>query len=81
MTREEQVKRLKNVKLVIGNGFDLHCNLNTSYKDYFNYNKKKNNKIYETINKNIDKISKSDSLNIFDYEKINIKKANLGFLF
>ena len=77
MTREEQVKRFKNVKLVIGNGFDLHCNLKTSLKDYFNYNKKKNNKIYETINKNIYKIRNSNSLNISDYEQINIKQTNI----
>ncbi|MBQ7994734.1 MAG: helix-turn-helix domain-containing protein [Bacilli bacterium] len=35
MEKREYIHNLKNVKLVIGNGFDLHCGLKTSYKDYF----------------------------------------------
>lgn len=31
--------RLTNVKIIIGNGFDLHCGLRTSYKDYFAFRK------------------------------------------
>ena len=33
--KRELIKGLKNVKLVLGNGFDLHCHLKTSYADYF----------------------------------------------
>ncbi len=35
MTKFEAVQNLKNVKLVIGNGFDLYCGLKTKYEDYF----------------------------------------------
>ena len=35
MNKEEFVKSLKNVKLVIGNGFDLHCGLHTKYSDFY----------------------------------------------
>lgn len=35
MTKEEMIKDLKNVKLVIGNGYDLHCGLKSSYADFF----------------------------------------------
>lgn len=31
----DQIKELNNVKLIIGNGFDLHCGLRTSYKHFF----------------------------------------------
>ena len=41
-SRKKEVKQLKNVKLVIGNGFDLHCHLKTKYKDYFNHDANKN---------------------------------------
>ncbi len=40
--KEELVKNLKNVKIVIGNGFDLHCKLPTRYRDYFLHDKSKN---------------------------------------
>lgn len=33
--KESIISGLENVKLVIGNGFDLHCKLKTKYKDYF----------------------------------------------
>lgn len=39
MRKEDVVKNLYRVKLVIGNGFDLFCGLKTSYSDFFNYNK------------------------------------------
>lgn len=35
-SKKEIINELKNVKLVIGNGFDLYCGLKTSYSDYFN---------------------------------------------
>ena len=34
-TKEDFVKSLKNVKLIIGNGFDLHCGLHTKYSDFY----------------------------------------------
>lgn len=42
-SRSEFIKSLPNVKLIIGNGFDLHCHMKTSYKDYFIHDKDKNN--------------------------------------
>lgn len=36
------IRELKKVKLIIGNGFDLHCNLKTSYRDYFLHSEGKN---------------------------------------
>ncbi len=44
--KEELVKGLENVKLVIGNGFDLYCGLKTHYSDYFNYK----DDLYKCIN-------------------------------
>lgn len=40
-TKNKIVHKLKKVKLIIGNGFDLHCHLKTSYSDYFLYDKTK----------------------------------------
>lgn len=37
--KSQIIHELKNVKLVLGNGFDLHCHLRTRYSDYFNYKK------------------------------------------
>ena len=41
LAKKEFVKTLKNVKVVLGNGFDLHCGLHTSYSDYYCANYKK----------------------------------------
>lgn len=47
MEKYEFVKSLKNVKVVIGNGFDLHCGLYTKYSDFYC----KNYKTYVFIQK------------------------------
>lgn len=47
ISKKELIHNLKNVKLVIGNGFDLHCGLKSKYSDYFLYYKAK----YEYIKK------------------------------
>lgn len=41
-TKNEMIHNLKNVKLVLGNGFDLHCHLKTTYSDFFHYYEEKN---------------------------------------
>ncbi len=41
MTNFEFIRSLKNVKLVLGNGFDLHCKLHSSYKNYHQKYKQK----------------------------------------
>ena len=35
MSKTTLIQTLKKVKLVIGNGFDLHCGLHTKYSDYY----------------------------------------------
>ncbi len=45
----EIIHGLKNVKLVLGNGFDLRCGLKTRYKDYFDHDGQKNDKIKELV--------------------------------
>lgn len=42
MYKKELIQKLDNVKLVIGNGFDLYCALKTKYSDYFLHNASKN---------------------------------------
>ena len=48
-SKREIINELKNVKLVIGNGFDLYCGLKTSYSDYFNNDSSKNEKLEELV--------------------------------
>lgn len=47
-SKEEQIKKLDNVTLVLGNGFDLHNKLKTSYNDFFESVKKEK---YQKIQK------------------------------
>ena len=47
--KHQIVHELYNVKLIIGNGFDLHCHLKTSYADYFLYDETKNAELGEWI--------------------------------
>ena len=35
LSKKEVINNLKNVKLILGNGFDLHCGLKSKYSDYF----------------------------------------------
>lgn len=65
-SKSELIKNLSNVKLVIGNGFDLHCHLKTSYADYFLYNEGKNNYFVKWIEDFLPKAR--------DY--VNLKVAN-----
>ncbi len=37
-TKNKIVKKLPKVRIVLGNGFDLHCHLKTKYADFFNSN-------------------------------------------
>lgn len=37
-TKSSIVKNMKKVKVILGNGFDLHCKLKTSYSHFFNSN-------------------------------------------
>lgn len=42
MDKTEFVHNLKNLKIIIGNGFDLYCGLRTKYSDFFMSQKGKN---------------------------------------
>ncbi|MFA6878592.1 MAG: AbiH family protein [Fusobacterium sp.] len=37
--KNDFLKSLDQIKIILGNGFDLHCKLKTSYNDFFNYKK------------------------------------------
>lgn len=65
MTKEEMIKDLKNVKLVIGNGYDLHCGLESSYADFFMRDADKNN----YFNKWLDDFKEKINLNAFTTEQ------------
>lgn len=45
----DDLSKLKGVKLVIGNGFDLYCKLETSYPNFFHVIKKENERIFNAI--------------------------------
>lgn len=64
MTKEEMIKDLKNVKLVIGNEYDLHCGLESSYADFFMRDVDKNN----YFNKWLDELKKKINLDYLDAE-------------
>lgn len=61
MRKEDVIRNLYRVKLVIGNGFDLFCGLKTSYSDFFKHNKS----LLENIEKWIESYDDSDK--IYDY--------------
>lgn len=65
MNKEEFVKSLTKVKLVIGNGFDLHCGLHTRYYDYYC----KKIQIFSFIKELYKSYEKTNTINIDD-EKI-----------
>ncbi|MBO7573821.1 MAG: hypothetical protein J6T25_03495 [Bacilli bacterium] len=51
MEKTEFIENNKKVKIVIGNGFDLHCGLMSSYGNYFEYYEAKYNYIKSWIQK------------------------------
>lgn len=74
--KEDYIKSLQNVKLIIGNGFDLHCGLHTKYSDYYCKNYRK----YRDIQIRFSEYEKSDILN-FDYNDKQIKQWNTWDIF
>lgn len=76
MNKEEFVKTLKKVKLVIGNGFDLHCGLHTTYGDYYCKNWRK----YKFI-KDLFSSFKKDNGFEFDFEDKNTSNLNMWDIF
>lgn len=74
MNKEVFIKSLKDVKLVIGNGFDLHCGLHTKYSDFYC----KNIDTFIFINRQYDNYEKTETFN-FDDEKM--KKISVWDIF
>ena len=73
MEIKEFIKHTGIAKLIIGNGFDLHCGIHTAYSDYYCKNWKKYRRIqqllfdYENNHKEIDFSNKEiDSWNVWD---------------
>lgn len=64
--KKEFVRSLSNVKLVIGNGFDLHCGLKTKYSDFFIYFYEK----FDFINELYKKFQQNGEID-FDDERIS----------
>ena len=85
-SKTELVKNLPNVKLVIGNGFDLHCHLKTSYADYFLYNEGKNNYFVKWIKEFLPKSRDYVNLKVANHKDfwddfVNFDKTNVWDFF
>ena len=63
---------LKNVKLIIGNGFDLACGLESSYGNFFSQSKELYNKISNWIN-GIENFPAKDGASIWDLVFVILK--------
>lgn len=86
MDKKETIDSLKKVKLVIGNGYDLHCGLQSSYKDFFMRDEAKNSYFINWINEFKNKaITFVDSTkynhNDFWVEFKNLDKTNIWDFF
>ena len=78
MYKSAYVKSLENTKLVLGNGFDLHCKLYSTYWHYYLKNRNKYNYIqkwlsnyltdnnYFMVNSYTEKVD-TENLNVWDY--------------
>lgn len=60
INKQEYIQTLTNVKVVLGNGFDLHCGLRTTYNDFFRFNFKK----IIHIKKLFDEYEKRETFNV-----------------
>lgn len=76
MNKEEFVKSLEKVKLIIGNGFDLHCGLHTKYSDFYC----KNFKRYLFIQNLYSEYEKSNEVS-FNFEDQKIARLNVWDIF
>lgn len=86
MEKYEFIKYLTNKKLVIGNGFDLHCGLKSKYSDFFERNEENNKNFHNEIRNIFNKIDEDkliltndEILGLFSRE--NWKKTNMWELF
>lgn len=78
MKKIDLIKELENVKLVIGNGFDLSCGIKTKYSDFFLFDENKN----EILNRWLSDFScKVKSYVDFKLSKSNRDEFWVGFPF
>lgn len=76
MNKKEYIKKLPKVKIVLGNGFDLHCGLHTTYSDYYCKNYRK----YLFIQNLYSNYEKTDIL-VFDFDDERVKQLNVWDIF
>jgi len=76
MDKKEFIKSLSKVKLIIGNGFDLHCGLHTKYSDYF----LKNSAKYRLISELLEKYEKTKTLDFEDKKVSNLNTWDIFFV-
>ena len=50
MNKKDLLFNLHNVKIVLGNGFDLHCGLKSRYQDFYNYSDERSKRCWMVIN-------------------------------
>lgn len=83
MNKYDYIHSLEQVKLILGNGYDLHCKLHSSYKDYLI----KNRTLYKYIHSLIDeyKIAFNDEVYFLKnetFKKVDLTNINLwDFIF
>ena len=76
MDKVKHIKSLEKVKLVLGNGFDLHCKLQSSYNDYYLENRTKYNEIISWTDSFIKLLDSGQSFYEIDLET-NYKNYNV----
>ena len=81
MDKAKYIKSLEKVKLILGNGFDLHCKLQSSYYDYYLVNRNKYDEINSKISNFIELLDSGHHFYEIDL-KINQDNYNVwDFLF
>ena len=83
MDKTKYIRSLEKVKLVLGNGFDLHCKLQSSYNDYFLENKSKYDRIVSWTDSFIKLLDAGNSFYEIDldlgFENYNVWDFMLAF--
>ena len=74
--KEEFIKSLQNVKLVLGNGFDLYCGLYTKYSDFYCYNFNK----FDTLLELFKRYDKNDSCDFSELDLDNVSIWDIFFM-
>ena len=75
MDKNTFINNLSKVKIIIGNGFDLHCLLRTSYNDYFSFNHKR----YDQLRKWCEEFELKDNYSLEDETILDINTWDVFF--